>query len=63
MKNKEMEGTITKIEGDKVTIENDGVSKVYINNIFNLKVGDFVKYQTRFTKELDRVVIWDEIKN
>jgi len=62
MKNKskiEIDGIIKDVNNNEITIEVDGIKKVYINEFFNLKVGDNVKFQTRFINVLEKVVIYD----
>jgi hypothetical protein len=62
MKNKskiEIDGIIKDVNNNEITIEVDGENKVYINDFFNLKVGDNVKFQTRFINVLEKVVIYN----
>ena len=60
MKNKiEIDGIIKDINNNEITIEVYGENKVYINNFFNLKVGDNVKFQTIFINVLEKVVIYN----
>jgi hypothetical protein len=62
MKNKskiEIGGIIKDVNNNEITIEVDGVKKVYINDFFNLKVGDNVKFQTMFINVLEKVVIYN----
>jgi hypothetical protein len=62
MKNKskiEIDGIIKDVNNNEITIEVDGVKEVYINEFFNLKVGDNVKFQTKFINVLEKVVIYD----
>jgi hypothetical protein len=62
MKNKskiEIDGIIKDVNNNEITIEVDGVKKVYINDFFNLKVGDNVKFQTMFINVLEKVVIYN----
>ena len=60
MKSKiEIGGIIKDVNNNEITIEVDGVKEVYINEFFNLKVGDNVKFQTKFINVLEKVVIYD----
>jgi hypothetical protein len=62
MKNKskiEIDGIIKDVNNNEITIEVDGVKEVYINEFFNLKVGDNVKFQTKFINVLEKVVIYN----
>lgn len=60
MKNQiDIAGVIKEINNNEITIEVDGKNKVYINDFFNLKVGDNVKFQTRFINVLEKVVIYN----
>jgi hypothetical protein len=60
MKSKiEIDGIIKDVNNNEITIEVDGVKEVYINDFFNLKVGDNVKFQTRFINVLEKVVIYN----
>lgn len=60
MKNKiDIAGVIKEINNNEITIEVYGENKVYINDFFNLKVGDNVKFQTRFINVLEKVVIYN----
>jgi hypothetical protein len=60
MKNQiDIAGVIKEINNNEITIEVDGENKVYINNFFNLKVGDNVKFQTIFINVLEKVVIYN----
>ena len=60
MKSKiEIDGIIKDVNNNEITIEVDGVKEVYINEFFNLKVGDNVKFQTKFINVLEKVVIYN----
>lgn len=60
MKNQiDIAGVIKEINNNEITIEVDGENKVYINDFFNLKVGDNVKFQTIFINVLEKVVIYN----
>ena len=60
MKNKiEIDGIIKDINNNEITIEVYGENKVYINDFFNLKVGDNVKFQTIFINVLEKFVIYN----
>ncbi len=60
MKNQiDIAGVIKEINNNEITIEVDGKNKVYVNDFFNLKVGDNVIFQTRFINVLEKVVIYN----
>lgn len=52
-------GTIREINNNEIIIEVEGENKIYLNNFFNLKVDDKVKFSIEFPNVLEKVVIYD----
>jgi len=61
MKNKVLEGVVVSNSGNMITILVDGENKVFINDIFNLKTGELVKFEVVNINHLKSAVIYDKV--
>jgi hypothetical protein len=61
MKNKVLKGVVVSNSGNMITILVDGENKVFINDIFNLKAGELVKFEVVNINHLKSAVIYDKV--
>jgi uncharacterized protein YwlG (UPF0340 family) len=62
MKKNEFTGKVVGTNGNRVTIESNSEIAEYINTLmFNLKVGDNIKFEVSSINHLDKVITLDTI--